>query len=250
MSVRDRAALVVGATATGIAIARKLAGAGARVALADGDGDRLRQAVGTPSGSTFSGPVVVRDPISADQARLLVSDAVAGLGSLEILVTTFDVVADDAFISMPTDAWDRALAGNLTRVFLICQAAAAHMIDKRYGRIVNVAARDWLGWHRRANYAASKAGVIGLTRTIAWELVGQGITANVLAPGWIEDERTAGMPPDAVTAALREQPIARLGTADDVAAAALFLAGDAASYLTGQTLYVDGGRSILSSLTA
>ncbi|CAN5682928.1 SDR family oxidoreductase [soil metagenome] len=250
MSVADRAALVVGATAVGAAVARMMADAGARVALADDDENKLRSLLPGAAGTGFSGPVLARKMDSASDARLLMSDAVASLGGLDILVTAFDVAADDEFLSMRAEDWGRVLNGNLTRVFLVCQAAAAHMARQQYGRIVNVAARDWLGWHRRANYAASKAGVVGLTRTIAWELIGQGITANAVAPGWIDDERSAAMDAEVVGEALQMQPIGRLGSATEVAGAVLFLAGDEASYLTGQTLYVDGGRSILSSLTA
>lgn len=250
MSVADRAALVVGATAMGVAVARMLSSEGARVAIADGDENRLRRLVQEPGWGDSSGRLLCLDPRTAREASQIVSDAVNALGGVDILVTALDVSSDDDFLAMRTEAWEQVVSGNLTRVFLICQPAAAQMVRQRYGRIVNVTARDWLGWHRRANYAAAKAGVVGLTRTIAWELIAHGITANAVAAGWLDDERTAGLPPRAVTEALRAQPIPRLGTAEDVAGAVLFLAGDEASYLTGQTLYVDGGRSILSSLTA
>jgi 3-oxoacyl-[acyl-carrier protein] reductase len=250
VSVTDRAALVVGATAVGTAVARHLVRAGARVTLADGDPSRQHAFRTAHEGTGAAGTLLTRDPDSPANAAALVADTVAVLGGLDILVTTFDATEDDALLSMSAGAWDRVVTANLTHAFLICQAAAGHMATRGYGRIVNVIARDWLGWQRRANYAASKAGVVGLTRTIAWELVGHGITANAVAPGWIEDERTAAMEPEAVQAALQMQPIARLGSADDVASAVLFLVADEASYLTGQTLYVDGGRSVLSSLTA
>jgi 3-oxoacyl-[acyl-carrier protein] reductase len=252
VSVTDRAALVIGATAVGTAIARQLLRAGARVAVADSAvnlPDPVRAAAAHDS-HAFTGTLLAGDPDSPANAAALVAGTVAALGGLDILVTAFDVAEDDGLLSMTTGAWDRVVSANLTRTFLICQAAANHMVPRACGRIVNVTARDWLGWQRRANYAASKAGVIGLTRTIAWELVGNGITANVVAPGWIEGERTAAMEPEAIQAAVQTQPIARLGSADDVASAVLFLVADEASYLTGQTLYVDGGRSVLSSLTA
>lgn len=250
MSVAGRAALVAGAGAVGTAVARALAGAGARVAIADPDASRMRTLIANLEAAGLSAATVAHGASTAAEAAALVDEARTKLSGLHILVTAFDVAADDEFLSIGLEAWNTVLTGNLTRVFLICQAAAAHMVEQEYGRIVNLAARDWLGWNHRANYAASKAGVIGLTRTIAWELVGRGITANAVAPGWIDDEYAAGLDPSTVASALQSQPIARLGLPDEVAAAVLFMAGDEACYLTGQTLYVDGGRSVLSSLTA
>ncbi len=250
MSVSGRAALVAGAGVVGTAIARALAGAGARVAVADPDPNRMRTLMADLEAAGLSAVAVAHGAGTPAEAAALVDEARTRLAGLHILVTAFDVAADAEFLSMGLEEWNAVLTGNLTRVFLICQAAATHMVAQEYGRIVNLAARDWLGWSRRANYAASKAGVIGLTRTIAWELVGRGITANTVAPGWIDDERVAGLDPSRAASALQSQPISRLGSPGDVAAAVLFMAGDEASYLTGQTLYVDGGRSVLSSLTA
>jgi len=250
MSVAGRAALVAGAANLGRAVAGALAGAGARVAVLDADRVRVDGIVAelaTTGAEAVALAVDVHLPGNADRA---VAETVRRLGGLDILVTTLDVVRDEEFLEMNLEQWTTVITGNLTLIFLICQASVRHMVRRGYGRIVNVAARDWLGWDRRANYASAKAGVVGLTRSIAWEFVGRGITANTIAPGWIDDERVRSLPREVVQSALALQPIPRLGRPEDVADAVLFMVADEASYMTGQTLYVDGGRSVFSSLTA
>lgn len=249
MSVEGRIALVAGTGSVRSAIVQSLTGAGAKVAVVDDSRGKARWPAGdVPQAVTVT--AFSTDLHRADGAAEAVAETVDRLGGLDLLVTAFDFGRDEDFLEMKLEEWNRVVTANVTPVFLICQAAARHMAVRRYGRIVNVAARDWLGWSRRANYAAAKAAVVGFTRSIAWELVGQGITANTVAPGWIDDERAASLPEAAVRAALAMQPIPALGSPSDVAEAVVFLAADESSYLTGQTLYVDGGRSILSSLTA
>lgn len=250
MSVARRAALVAGAASIGRAVAGILAGAGARLAIVDADHDRVHQVVSEIADTGAEAVALVADVGLPGEADRTVAETVERLGGLHILVTTFDVERDEEFLAMNLEQWSTAIAGNLTPLFLICQAAARHMAERGYGRIINVAARDWLGWDRRANYAAAKAGVVGLTRSIAWELVSRGITANTVAPGWIDDERARSLPQEVVRSALSMQPIPTLGSPEDVAHAVLFMAADEAGYMTGQTLYVDGGRSVFSSLTA
>ncbi|MBI4482981.1 MAG: SDR family oxidoreductase [Acidobacteria bacterium] len=249
MSVARRAALVAGAASIGRAVARTLAGAGARLAIVDADHDRVHRVVSEIADAGAEAVALVADVGLPGEADRTVAETVERLGGLDILVTTFDVGRDEEFLAMNLEQWSTAIAGNLTPLFLICQAAARHMAERGYGRIVNVSARDWLGWDRRANYAAAKAGVVGLTRSIAWELVSRGITANIVAPGWIDDERARSLP-EVVRSELAMQPIPKLGSPEDVAHAVLFMAADEAGYMTGQTLYVDGGRSVFSSLTA
>jgi 3-oxoacyl-[acyl-carrier protein] reductase len=171
-----------------------------------------------------------------------VKTALAAHGEIHVLVNNAGVTQDNLILRMGREAWDRVLATNLTGAFLLTQAVIKGMVRKRYGRIVNVTSVVGLmGNAGQANYAASKAGLIGLTKSVARELASRNITCNAVAPGFIATAMTEKMT-DAARAALSTQiPLERLGAPDDVAAAAAFLASDEASYITGTVVNVSGG---------
>ena len=179
------------------------------------------------------------DPASIESA---VKAALASHGEIDVLVNNAGVTEDNLILRMSREAWDRVLATNLTGVFLLTQAVVKGMVRKRYGRIVNVTSVVGLmGNAGQANYAASKAGLVGLTKSVARELASRNITCNAVAPGFIATAMTEKMT-DAAREALSAQiPLERLGARDDVAAAVAFLASDEASYVTGTVVNVSGG---------
>ncbi|MFG2037293.1 3-oxoacyl-ACP reductase FabG [Dactylosporangium sp. NPDC048998] len=177
-----------------------------------------------------------------------VDEVFAGIGRIDILVNNAGITRDNLLFKMPVDEWNAVLNTNLTSMFLCCQAAQRVMVPARYGRIVNLSSRSALGNRGQANYAAAKAGVQGLTATLAIELGPYGITVNAVAPGYIATPMTAATAArvgstaeEHQTLAAERTPLRRVGQPEEVAAVIAFLASDEASYVSGQTLYVNGG---------
>ena len=168
--------------------------------------------------------------------------AVKTFGRIDILVNNAGITRDGLLLTMKEEAFDDVIATNLRGVFVCMKAAARQMVKQRYGRIVNLSSVSGIrGNAGQVNYAASKAGVIGMTKSAARELASRNITVNAVAPGFIATDMTAAMPEAARTAALAAIPAGRMGSAEDVAHAVAFLAGEDAGYITGQVLSVDGG---------
>jgi 3-oxoacyl-[acyl-carrier protein] reductase len=196
-------------------------------------------AIGAAGGRAESVALDLADPASIEAA---VKAALAAHGEIAVLVNNAGVTDDNLILRMSRDAWDRVLATNLTGVFLLTQAVVKSMVRKRYGRIVNVTSIVGLmGNAGQVNYAASKAGLIGFTKSIARELASRNVTCNAVAPGFIATAMTDAMTDEARQKLSGEIPLARLGTADDVAAAVAFLASEEAAYVTGTVLNVSGG---------
>src|SRR5262252_8984696 len=238
-----RVALVTGASrGIGEAIARRLASEGARVLAAARSAEGLARVVAAiaESGGKASALVLdLADPASIEQA---VRAALASHGQIDVLVNNAGVTEDNLVLRMSKEAWDRVLATNLTGVFLLTQAVVKSMVRKRYGRIVNVTSIVGLmGNAGQANYAASKAGLIGLTKSIARELASRNITCNAVAPGFIATAMTDQMTDAAKQGLSAQIPLERLGAPEDVAAAVAYLASDEASYVTGTVVNVSGG---------
>jgi 3-oxoacyl-[acyl-carrier protein] reductase len=171
-----------------------------------------------------------------------VKAALDGLGSVHILVNNAGITRDNLLMRMDADEWDAVIDTNLSGPFWMTRAVARPMLKARAGRIINMSsAAGRMGNAGQANYAAAKAGLIGLTKTTARELASRGITCNAIAPGLIETDLTADLPPAATEALIAMTPLGHLGSVEDVAAAAVYFASDEARYVTGQVLGVDGG---------
>jgi 3-oxoacyl-[acyl-carrier protein] reductase len=236
-------ALVTGASrGIGEAIARRLAAEGAEVVGAARSAEALEKVVAgirEGGGKASALALDLADPVSIETG---VKSVLAGHGQIDVLVNNAGVAEDNLVMRMSKDAWDRVIATNLTGVFLLTQAVIKAMLRKRYGRIVNVTSVVGLmGNAGQANYAASKAGLVGLTKSVARELASRNITCNAVAPGFIATAMTDKMTDAARESLTGQIPLGRLGVPDDVAAAVAWLASDEASYVTGTVVNVSGG---------
>jgi 3-oxoacyl-[acyl-carrier protein] reductase len=238
-----RKALVTGATGgIGGAIARALHAAGASVALSG-----TRQEALDAMALELPGSVALRCDLSDNsQTDALVGQAEAALGGLDILVANAGITKDGLLLRMKDEDFERVLDINLGSYFRLARAASKGMMKRRHGRIIAITSIVGVtGNPGQANYAASKAGMIGFTKSMAAELASRGITANCVAPGFIVSPMTDALNETQKAAITATIPAARLGQADDVAAAVLYLASDEASYVTGQTLHVNGGMAMI-----
>ena len=237
-----RVAIVTGASrGIGRAVALRLASAGASVvagARAD-HADSVAREIEAAGGTTV--PVTL-DVTEAASIAGVVQTALDRFGRIDVLVNNAGIVRDQLLLRMKQEDWDAVIATNLTAVFACCRAALRPMVRQRSGRIVNIGSVvGRTGNPGQANYAASKAGLEGFTRSLALEVASRGITANVVAPGMIRTDMTAALDESAREALCGRIPMNRLGTSADVAAAVCFLASDEASYITGQVVSVNGG---------
>jgi 3-oxoacyl-[acyl-carrier protein] reductase len=234
-SLEGKTALVTGASkGIGRAIAAELARAGAAVAIGYRSGVDEAEALAREIG----GRAIRADVSDAQDAARLVEEA----GDLDILVNNAGLTRDGLLARMPDDDWRTVIETNLSSVFYTCRAVARPMMKKRGGSIVNVS--SIVGVHGnwgQTNYAASKAGIIGFTKSLARELGSRGVRANVVAPGYVKTQLTEVLPEDATAAMLQNTPLGRLGEPEDVAGAVRFLCSDEAAFITGDVLLVDGG---------
>jgi 3-oxoacyl-[acyl-carrier protein] reductase len=245
MRLKDKVALITGAGGgIGEATARLFAQEGARVVVQDVN---IEGAKAVAEGIVSSGGEAISTGGNVTQkadCEAMIQAALDKFGALHIVINNAGVNRDSMVKKMSEEKWDRVLDVNLKGTFLVCQAALAPMSEGKYGRIVNTASIGALGNIGQANYAASKAGVIGLTRTLALEFARKGIAVNCVAPGATETQMTAGIPEEIKKALEGKIPQRRFAVAQEIASAHLFLASDEASYITGQTLFVDGGISV------
>jgi len=240
IDLTGRTALVTGSTrGIGLAIARTLAGCGATVAVVGRDKDR---AAGVASDVGPSARGFACDVGDVASVTALVEQVEQELGAVDILVNNAGLTRDNLLMRLKDDDWDVVLDANLRGAFATIRAASRGMMKRRWGRIINIASVVGIvGNKGQANYAASKAGLIGLTKSVAKELASRNILANVVAPGFIETDMTAAMTADARETLSQQIPLARLGTPNDIAGAVAFLASEHASYITGQVFVIDGG---------
>jgi len=245
-SLEDRVALVTGgARGIGKAIALRLAEAGAKVAivdLTDSGADAARE-IEQATGKTT---IFVKADVSKEaDTKAAVAAVEQALGPVDILVNNAGITRDGLLLVMGENDWDAVLAVNLKGAFLMSKAVLRGMIKRRRGSIVSISSVvGRRGNAGQANYSAAKAGLIGLTKSLAREVASRNVRVNAVAPGYIETEMTAALPEAARTALINQIPLGRIGTPETVAEAVAFLAGDSASFITGAVLAVDGGLGI------
>jgi 3-oxoacyl-[acyl-carrier protein] reductase len=240
IDLTGKTAFVTGSTrGIGLAIARAFHAAGAKVAIVGRDAERARSVAGE-LGDRAAG--VACDVAVAEQVEGALAAAESSLGPVDILVNNAGLTRDNILLRLTDADWDAVLDANLKGAFHTTRVAIKSMMKRRSGRVINVSSVVGLSGNKgQANYAASKAGLIGFTKSVAKEYAGRGILANCIAPGYIETDMTRGLPEAAKATLLQGIALGRLGRPEDVAGAALFLASDLASYITGQVLVVDGG---------
>jgi 3-oxoacyl-[acyl-carrier protein] reductase len=240
-----KTALVTGGSrGLGRAIALALAGQGADVAINYRGNAEAADEVAQQITSTGRRAITIQGDTSAgrEACETIVKGAIDGLGSVDILVNNAGITRDNLLMRMDADEWDAVIGTNLSGPFWMTRAIARPMLKARRGRIINMSsAAGRMGNVGQANYAAAKAGLIGLTKTTARELASRGITCNAIAPGLITTDLTADLPEGATEALKGMTPLGYIGSVDDVAAAAVYFASDESRYVTGQVLGVDGG---------
>lgn len=235
-----------GAKGIGFGIARALGRAGRRVALFDVDGASLDAAVSTLADDGIEARGYQVDVTASASVNEAVGEVAEGFGPIGVLVNNAGIVRDKRITRMSDEDWEAVIDVNLKSQFLCCRAVLPHMAEAGFGRIVNISSRAWLGGVGQANYAAAKGGVVSLTRSLALEWASAGITVNAVAPGIVDTPLFRNFDDGLQEKLKRSVPVQRIGTPEDIAHAVVFFAQREASYITGQTLYVCGGRSLAS----
>ena len=239
-SLAGKGALVTGATGgIGESIARVLHGAGATVAISGTRAEKLEALAADLNERVHIVPCNLADRAAVQK---LAGEAEAKVGTLDVLVNNAGMTKDNLFMRMKDEEWDQVLAVDLTSAFLLSRAAVRNMMRRQWGRIVNITSISGIiGNPGQGNYAAAKAGMIGMTKSLAREVASRGITANCIAPGFIKTAMTDALNEKQVEAIAQHIPAAKFGLPEDIAAATLYLASEEARYMTGQTLHVNGG---------
>jgi len=243
MHLEGRVALVTGASqGIGHACAKALAKDGATLAVAARNQQKLDELVAEITTAGGKAVAFAMDVTDEEQVKSQIKQAIAQLGKIDILINNAGITRDQLVMRMKRADWDAVLTTNLTSAYLCTQQVIPSMLKQRWGRIINITSVfGQMGQAGQANYAASKAGLIGLTMAIARELASRNITCNAVAPGFIETAMTATLTEEFKQSAVKQIPLGRVGTPEEVASAVAYLASEEASYITGQVLGVNGG---------
>jgi len=245
VDLSGQSAIVTGASqGLGRAMALALGRSGARVACVARNAQKLEETVASIRAAGGNAEVFAGDVSKREVVDGIVQKVADEWGRLDIMVNNAGITRDNLLPAMSDEQWDDVINTNLRGTFLFCRAASKVMMRARYGRIINIASVSGLiGNAGQTNYSASKAGMIGMTRSLSKELAKRKVTVNAVAPGFIESEMTAALGDSILAEVAKRIPAARIGTAEEVAACVLFLASPAAAYVTGQVLTVDGGMT-------
>jgi len=241
-----RTAIITGAgSGIGAGIAAKLAQNGANVVISDINEMNAKNVVKEITASGGKAIAIKTDVTKWEEVSAMVDETVRTFGSIDILVNNAGALKDNSIIKMSEEDWDLVINTCLKGSWLCCKAVLGFMRAKNFGRVVNITSRAWLGNPGQSNYSSAKAGIVGLTRALALEFAGFGITVNIVAPGFIEAPMARRLPPETQKKVINAQPIKRPGRIEDVANAVLFFCDEETSFITGQILYVDGGRHVV-----
>jgi len=243
LTFNEKIVIVTGAgRGIGLTIARTFAENGATVILSDFNQEALSDAVSLFREKQFIFDAVPCNVTDSAEAQILIDTVIQKYSRIDILINNAGITRDTILLRMKEEQWDAVLDTNLKGTFIVCRAAVKYLLKQHAGKIINISSVVGLtGNPGQTNYAASKAGVIGFSKSLAKELASRNVTVNVIAPGFIDTAMTAALPEEVRSGFLKNIPLNRMGTPQDVANAALFLATPLADYITGQVLKVDGG---------
>lgn len=246
MNLKDQAALVTGGgSGIGAATARLLAENGAALMIADWNEESAQATAETISGAGGKAAHVRCDVSKPEEAQNAVAQTVEAFGRIDILINNAGIVRDGSALKLDAEKWEQVIGVNLSGVFYCSQAAGREMRERGYGRIVNASSISAFGNFGQSNYSATKAGLVGMTRTMAIELGKYGITVNAIAPGFIRTAMTETIPEEMREASARRIPVGRVGEPEDIARIYHFLASPESGFLTGVLIVADGGQTLL-----
>ena len=250
MGVQNRVAIVTGSGGgIGETTIKMLAQNGAKVVVNDIEQAKIDKVVAEIKAAGGEAIGVAADISKRDQVQALVSQVVGKYGTVDILVNNAGIARDKGLLKITDEDWNIVLDVNLKGPFMLCQTVVPYMKEQKRGRIINISSRAWLGWPTQANYAASKGGLVSLSRTLALELAKHQITSNCICPGLIRTPLYDSLQEDIKENLMKSQPTKTVGKTEDIGYGVLFFADDESEYITGQTIFICGGKSILSSLS-
>ena len=245
MNVQGKVAIVTGAgRGIGNGIATLLAEQGARVVLNDIDENQAVEAANALKERGLDAIGIGADVTDSSQVEHLVNEVIILYGRVDILVNNTGIVRDNFILNMPEEDFDKVINVNLKSAWIVSKAVLKYMKEQKFGRMINISSRAWLGQVGQSNYSASKGGLVSLTRALALEFAKFGITVNCIAPGLIDTPLIRGLRPDVQEKLIRAQPTPIIGNPTDIGNTVLFFASKEARYITGQILHVDGGKSL------